>query len=361
MKIGLITPANLWFCPYVQIYRRILEDYDILYDIITWCRDGNDEDGCIQYKEKQKKNNLVYKFLSYLSFASFVKKKVKENKYDKLIVFTPQVGIFISSFLKRYYRRNYIFDYRDLSIEQKWYFKKSFIRLLDNSAANVISSPGFKRYLPQGYDFILSHNFDITIVKSVLNKSSSALIENNDYIDVLTIGGIRDFESNKQVIDALANNKRFRVRFVGKGPAADSLKAYSERIGASNISFEGFYLKEKEKDYIAESTILNIFYPRSPSHDTALSNRFYNSLIYYKPMITTKNTTQGDYASKYNVGIALTDCSNLADDLETFINQIDREEYSKQCNLLLKEFVGDYDRFVSILNNFFNGVPLRDC
>lgn len=352
MKVGIIVPNNLWFCPYVQIYRSILDSEKVPYDIITWCRDCKDEAGCIQYKTEIKTSNPFIKLYSYYSFASFIRRTIKENKYDRLIVFTPQVGIFISSFLKKKYKGKYIFDYRDLSIEQSFCFKRPFTRLLKNSAANVISSPGFEQYLPKGYNYILSHNFDIAIVKKALDNNSMVVTPLRKTIDVLTIGGIRDYESNVQVIDALANKEGFSVRFVGRGPSADSLKKRAVDIGASNVTFEGFYPKEKEKEYVEECTFLNIFYPRKPSHNTALSNRFYNSLIYRKPMITTADTTQGNYASKYKVGIAITDCSNLDNDLKEYIKNVDQKEYTKQCDVLLNEFIADYEKFYNMFCEF---------
>lgn len=352
MKVAIITPNNLWFCPYVRIYTTVLDNEGIPYDIITWCRDGKDEEGCIQYKKNFKINYSFFKFFQYFLYAKFVKKTIKINKYDKVIVFTPQVGIFLSSFLENFYKGKYIFDYRDLSIEQKSYFKRYFLKLLDNSYANVISSPGFKKYLPANYDYILSHNFDIDIVRDALSSNISITQFQQKTIDVLTIGGIRDYDSNVLVVNALANNEDFSVRFVGRGPSAHALMSYVERAAISNVSFEGFYPKEKEKEYIYNSTFLNIFYPRKPSHDSALSNRFYNSLIYKKPMITTEDTTQGDYTVKYNLGIALKDCSNLAEKLKNYIENTNQEAYYKRCDALLEEFIVDYERFLSMLKSF---------
>lgn len=354
MRIAIITSNNLWFSPYVKIYTSILDKEGVSYDIITWCRDGKDEEGCIQYKERLKSTNPIVKFFRYLSYASFVKKTLNRGKYDKLIVFTPQVGIFISSYLKKFYRGQYIFDYRDLSIEQKPYFKRAFLRLLDNSVANVISSPGFMEHLPANYDYILSHNFDVDIVRDAIQGDASTIQPSSETINVLTIGGIRDYESNVQVINSLANKEGFTVNFVGKGPSAESLKTYSENSGFTNVHFEGYYPKEKEKDYINNSTFLNIFYPRKPSHDSALSNRFYNSLIYKKPMITTAETTQGYYALKYELGVALADCTNLAEDLRKFLMNTNIEEYNIRCDSLLQEFLLDYDRFLTTLKSFIS-------
>lgn len=342
MKIGIITPANLWNCPYVDIYRRILDKERVRYDIITWCRDGKNEDGCIQFKS-QKIRNSVQKLFSYFAFASFLRRTIKANKYDKLIVFTPQTGIFISSFLKKYYKRRYIFDYRDLSIEQKWYFQKPFFRVLDNSSANVISSPGFTRCLPV-HEYLLSHNFDINAVKNSIGKRDDAQFGSEDMINVLTIGAIRDYSSNVQVLDALANKTHFNIRFVGKGGAAVLLKEHSEQHRIKNVSFVDFYRKPEEAEYVMQSTFINIFYPRKITHDTAMSNRFYNSLIYKRPMIVTKDTCQGDFAEKYNVGVTLSDCCNIENELIAFMRQ-DYDAYAERCDQLLVKFLQDYELF----------------
>ena len=96
---------------------------------------------------------------------------------------------------------------------------------------------------------------------------------------------------------------------------------------------------------------MNIFYPRIITHDTALSNRFYNSLIYHKPMIVTKDTIQGDYAEKYGVGVAIKDCNNLVDDLKSFIKQ-NYQEYCSRCDNLLNEFLRDQFEFAEVVKKF---------
>lgn len=349
MKVGLIIGNDLWLCPYATIYSDALNKLKIEYDIISWNRDGK-KDNTIQF-DYTPSHNTFSMLLSYYKFASFVKKTVFKNKYDRLIVFTPQVAIFLALFLRHYYSGRYIFDYRDLSIEQNKLFKCQFRCVLDNSFANVISSPGFKQYLPQGYNYILSHNFNIDEVHKAL---SCALCVTNRVmpIDILTIGGIRDYESNVKVIDSLANVPGFSVRFVGKGPAASILQQRAIELNAQNVSFEGYYPKEKEKDYIKDTTFINIFYPRKPSHDTAISNRFYNALIYRKPMIATKNSTQGDYIEKYHLGVAIDDCNDLSLVLRNCLASIEENTFVDNCNRLLREFLSDYEEWERMVKRF---------
>jgi hypothetical protein len=96
---------------------------------------------------------------------------------------------------------------------------------------------------------------------------------------------------------------------------------------------------------------MNIFYPRVITHDTALSNRFYLSLQHHKPMIVTRGTTQGDYAERYGVGVAVDDCHDLAERLCDFLNQ-DRSAYERRCDDLLAQFMEDQKRFEAAVAEF---------
>lgn len=347
-KIAIVVPNNLWVCPYVSIYMRVFDTLGVSYETISWNRDGRAENG-IQYNKQEKSRNLLRVLFSYIMFAQFVKKTIKKNKYDRLIIFTPQLGIFLASFLQKNYKNRYIFDYRDLSIEQKPFFKKPFVKLLSNSYANVISSPGFKKYLPGGFDFILSHNFNVELVKKALACDEKHY--QGKGISVLTIGAIR-VDCNYEVIDALGNKEGISLAFIGKGDAAPELEEYAKTKGYSNVRFEGYYKKEEEPSIYRSFAVVNIIYPQIPSHQTAVSNRFYNSLIYKRPMLVTKNSTQGDYAEQYHVGLAVEDCDNLAEKLKTYLKSLDFNSYCKQCNNLLETFLEDQNKLESQINNF---------
>lgn len=348
MKIAIVTPNNLWVSPYIQIYTHLLNKIGVGYDIISWNREGREED-CIQYNFQPKSRNPLVLLWAYNKYASFVKKTVKQNGYDRLIVFTPQSAIFLKNFLEKDFKGKYIFDYRDLSLEQKSYFKGAFLKILQNSYANVISSPGFKKYLPSGFDYILSHNFDVDFVKQAINRDIQPLYK--DEISVLTIGAIRT-DLNPEVIDALGNTKGVKLSFVGKGPASQKLEKYAKEKGVKNICFKGFYHKNEEADIINGSNFINIFYPQIPSHITAVSNRFYNSLIFKRPMLVTKNSTQGDYAEKYNVGLAVENCNNLPKVMWDYLNNLDYPTYCYNCNHLLEELLKDYEKWVEVVNKF---------
>lgn len=350
MKIALVIPGSIWYAPYVRIYTRILDGLNVNYDIISWNREGDDKPEGFQYNIPCGQGHGSASWKAYKGYVAFIKKTVREQNFDRIIVFGPQMTCLLSGFLLCHYRGRYMIDYRDLSIEQKFGFKQLFAIMLKFSQVNVISSPGFKRCLPKG-KYYLSHNFDVNAVKQAIDADSGQRFNHGNEIEVLTIGAIRDLSSNMEVVKALANKDGIQLSFVGKGGAADVIKEYCEKEGVKNVSFTGFYQKHQEPGYVKNATYLNIFYPRVITHDTALSNRFYNSLIYKKPMIVTKNTTQGDYVEKYQLGFAVETCAGLDEKLKKFLNTNYRE-YTNRCNELLKDFLKDQQAFETAVSDF---------
>lgn len=350
MKYALIYPNNLWVAPFLNIYTKVLDHYKIEYDIISWCRYGDPESG-IQYNNHENSRNSFTILWSYCKYVRFVIKTIKTNDYSHLIVFTPQLAIFMALFLCRRYKKKYIFDYRDLSIEQKAFFKPLMRMVLNNSYANVISSPGFKDHLPEGYDFIISHNFNVDLVRKAINLEP--LPFSADIIKLLTIGAIR-IDSNYEVMDALGNNNSYALYFVGKGLASKILEDYAKEKGYKNIEFQGQYVKDEEADIIIQNTIINIVYPRIKTHDSALSNRFYNSLIFKRPMVVTSGGVQGKYVDKYHVGLSVENCNNLDTVIKEYVLNLDFYEYTRNCNNLLRLFLDDYNIWLETVKSFLN-------
>lgn len=349
MKIALLLPANKWFSPYLKIYTDLFDKYHIRYDVIFWDRDKS-ESNELGFVSDITLNSIHGKLKSYFQYISFVKEKINIIKYEKIIVFSSQLAICLYPLLLGKYKNKYIIDFRDLSIEQNFILKGIYKNILKNSYCNVISSPGFKKYLPKNVEFILSHNFDINIVKKALKEPLKNI--NNDKIIILTIGGIRDYESNIEVVKALSNVPNIILKFIGKGNAAERIKDFVNDNNIENVLFSGYYNKSDEPNIIKDATFLNIYYPLKPSHNTALSNRFYNSLIFKKPMIVTKNTVQGDYVDKYKLGLALSDCRNLLLKINDYLEHFDDNAFFNNANMLLNRFIDDYNEFESKVLSF---------
>ena len=359
MKIGILLPTNVYFSPYSHVYTDLFDEMGVNYDIIYFDKRNLNEPAAYRFSAKvSSTDGQLRRFWGYYRYARFLCKTIKKEKYDRLIVCGPQIAIFLYSFLKKYYAGKFILDYRDLSIEQR--FMSRYKKLLAISAYNMISSPGFKRCLPAEAEYILSHNFSIDLLRkaispnSLTNMPSTIPTLNNGKISVLTIGGIRDFEQNAAVMLALANRDVFETAYIGRGEEGADVKLHelAEKNHIDNVHFEGYYKKEAEPSIISHCTFLNIFYPRKLSHDTALSNRFYSSLIFRKPFIATKDTIQGDYAEKYGVGIAITTAQDLDKCLQEYISNFNSQDYEEKRNQLLLSFLNDYNLFREAVTKF---------
>ena len=349
MKIAILTNSQK-NGPHIKIYADLLEKYGIYPDIIYWDSNAPKEEFNFPLVRSFNGSSLS-RFIPYIKFSRFTKKLVKKYKYDLLIVNSPAVALFMPFFLMRNYRKRYIFDYRDLSIEQIPVFKPFMKMVLKNSYANVISSPAFKDYLPQSFEYIISHNFNIEFAR----KAIGIKLEKPDdkKLHVLTIGSIR-IDANYEVLDSLGNATDIELAFIGKSGNGSSelLEAHAKEKGYNNIIFKGHYNKEEEGEIYQGFTFVNIFYPKIPSHISALSNRFYNSLIYRRPMIVTKGGIQGKWCEEFGVGIALDNCDNLPNTLRNYYKSLDFYGYQERCDKLLKRIIIDYDNFESCVKKF---------
>lgn len=357
MKLGLLLGANLYFCPYVKIYTQILDSANVEYDIIAWNRINVGEQGAIFYERPfpYSTGNRFSWLVNHLRYSSFISKQIKNQKYDKLIVFGPHVGLFILKLLVYRYKKKFCFDYRDIFIEQK--VPVLFKCLLNNSAFNVISSNGFRVCLPKNFDYVLCHNFNFNNLDKTLSTlySGSESLFRSRQITITTIGQIRDFEQNHEIMNAFCNNPKFIIKFIGKpGVVGAQLKRKAELSNQKNVLFHGFYEKSEEIDLLSDADFINIYYPKIVTHSTAISNRFYNALMLRKPMIVTKNSTQGDLVEKYKLGLAIDDCVNLESQILDFVERFDYSLFEHNCILLLNEMLADYEKFKIELINFVN-------
>lgn len=339
MKVALILPGSLWYAPYVRIYTRLLGRLGTHYDIISWNREGDDQPEGFQYQVRCPQGHGSASMSAYWGYVRFIRQTVCHEGFDRLIVFGPQMACLLAPMLLLRYRHRYIIDYRDLSIEQRLGFRQLFSIMLRFSQANVVSSPGFLPHLPKA-EYLISHNICFT-TGSPLKKR---IADSPTSICVLTIGAIRDTEQNLEVVNSLANKDGILLYFVGKGHAAPIIEAYCKEHGITNVKFHGFYEKEEEAGFVDDCTVMNIYYPRIITHDTALSNRFYLSLQHHRPMIVTRGTTQGDYAERNGVGIAIDSCEGLSDELRRFL-ATDQNAYARRCDALMAEFHKDQERF----------------
>jgi len=340
MRIALILASNLYMAPYVRYYTEILEKCGVPYDIIAWNRFGVAEAGVQALNLTSSLHKSIFgKIIDYVRYKRFVKSKLVEGNYDKVVVFTIVNALMLFPFLKARYRNNYVFDIRDYSVALK-YFRARLSAAIQDAALVVISSAGFKRWLPKDNTYVIRHNTNVFRPLDTLVK-----IKGQTKYKILTIGAIGYYDANRALIEHLADSPMFELEFVGSGYAEQMLKDFVASRGIKNVSFLGRYAKEDEPKYLQGAALISILMDDSINSITCMSNRFYLSVVYGIPMIVNSNSEQGTCAEKYNLGIVIDKKSDIKKQIIRYLRMFDNEIFDIGRKAYLEIVQNDLDEF----------------
>jgi hypothetical protein len=345
MKIGIILSGNIESQPYISYYTDVFDKMKIDYEYICWDRDdknpsfyNNHRVNSIKVKGSIKNNN-IRKLYDYWLFTKNVKKFLKKNDFDFLLIHTIVNAIFLKGYLLKNYAKRYIFDIRDYSPICPC-VKKNLKGLIEKSLFTAVSSIGFLSWLPEGSNVVVSHNIS---KKNFVCDLSDKLI-NREPFKILTIGKIRDFESNKRVIDSLGNTTNLELVFCGAGIESYRLECYALKH-YTNVAFTGSYLKENESELVKDSSLLNIMLPTNILSSTLLSNRFYLAITHKKPIIVNRESFQSIFVEKYNLGVVIEADDNIYDKIFEYMRSFDFDSFNAGCDELIEIVKMDIDIF----------------
>lgn len=356
VMIGLIFINEINLCPYIDKYIEQIEKSGEDYRIIIW--DRHYEEG-----KKYKYNNIevyplkaeetdgyIKKAMQFYKYSRFLKKHLKEKKYDKLIILSTLTGFLVYKQLKTTYSGKYIFDYRDASYEKIGFFKKMLAKIVDNSYFACISSDGFKRILPQK-EYINSHNFKY----SDLEKQQVIVGGKKEKITISYVGLLRGFEYHKNLLDIFGNDDRFIVKFHGNGECYEEIKQYS--LNYNNVEITGWYDNDLKFKHNLDADMLFYNYPCSYRNNFALANRYYDGLFFKKPLIGNIDTFSGRLIEEKGVGISLS--YNLSKEkyknrIYEYYNNFDRDKFLDNANKEIKRIVDEDSKYVEKIKEFVN-------
>lgn len=338
MKIALVTPSNLLYMPYLKNYTTILDDLNVEYDIINWDRFNIEKKNILTYKDT--KIGHQRNFMDYLKYKNFIKQVVKNKHYDKLIIFGIQLGFFLNSLLHKHYKNNYILDIRDYNKILKYFNIK---RVVNGSALTVISSGGFKEWLPNSNKYIINHN---TTINNSDNLEKVTLEFSGKKINISNIGTIRDFEVNKKLIDSLKNSDIINLYFNGEGTDNKKIENYIKENNIINVILTGRFSDNDIQRLYYNSTIVNILISCSDLNSkTLLTNRLYQAVIFGKPILANIGTYQASIVKEYNLGLVIETFDNLENIILKYIKNIDINKYNSGRNIFINNVIKDNMEF----------------
>jgi hypothetical protein len=350
MKVALILASNTRYAPYIYHYVRILKEENVDFDIFIWNKENLIETNCISYDEfTDIRKSRLYRIASYFRYSNFIRERVNNKEYQKIVVFTVFLGVLLYPYLQKKFRKKYFFDIRDYSPILK--FSPMIIDfIVKNSYKTIISSSGFLKWLPPSTNYVLSHNYSFD---NHFKYNSFQNINKNN-ITILTIGFLRDFETNKMLIDSCKNNAFYTLKFVGNGISYEPLMKYVAVNDIKNVVFTGAYDKENELDYLKNVTLMNILLGDDVNSRTLLTNRLYLAIGNGIPVLVNDNSVQAEYVKKYKLGLIINADSVLCQSISNYFDKFNREEFLQNCANFLSDITIDQVEFEMSFKKFIS-------
>lgn len=349
--ISLIFCGDLKYCPYLSRYTERLEKLKITYRVLFWNRGDfqlNFPDNYVCYDSPSSENlGKLQKMKDFMGFRKWIMKQLKEYPSDGLILLSTLTGVLLFDKLKRY-NGKYIFDIRDYSFENVDIFRKIERNVIKGSAFTAISSKGFKAFLPE-HDYIIAHNFNRN---EMIDKPT--FIKKEAPLKLVWNGTVRFFDFQKKYIDALKNDNRFLMVYHGAGTDLEKYKSYCEKNEIKNVVFTGPYDNKDKYKLLEDADILNNCYGGRDGDQLryAISNRFYDGLIYRTPQLVEKDGYKASVTEKEGVGIALDASELFADKLYDYYMQIDPTKFEQACKDALKEIIEEDNFYIRKIDEF---------
>ena len=352
-KICLVSFCNLYMTPYIKYYVDCAITVSQEIDILFWDRDGKMGEGdgfnninkiCFN-KKTGAKENLFCLLIKYFKCASFFKSAIKKHNYSKIVFLQSHGCVFCYSILKLFKKR-YIIDIRDFSVENVKFLFNLEKKAINNSCFSVISSPAFTRFLPDG-EYVVSHNYNQLETKNVLQQ-----LKKQEPIHISFIGTIRFFEMDKKLIDSLKNDKRYVLDYFGKN--SEILKDYCEQNDVENVSFLPMFNPNELTELYSRTNLINNLYGYNDRYlDFAISNKLYHAIQLKLPILVCKNTYMAELVSKYSLGLIYDfDNERMPDVLYNWYINFDFQEFSKKCDELINQVKECNSLFETKIKNF---------
>lgn len=354
--IGIIFIGNLKYCPYLERYKEILDRNNIEYEVLYWNREASSKeypDNYIEYKKKSKLNKNSYlKLFDFIRYKLWLNRVLKIKKYDKLIILSTLSGIINYKILTKMYKGKYIFDIRDYSYENNTIFYALEKEIIKSSKFTCISSEGFKNFLPKQFDYLSVHNFnhnDISLTHDFTKKTKEQTL------NFVWMGAVRYFNHQKKIIDKLKNDSRFNIIYHGSGAELEEYKIYCKQNKINNITFTGEYDNDKKYELLKNVDIINNSYmsPKIMEVKYAISNKFYDGLIYKIPQLVEPNTFKHSKVMEKGIGIAIDpEDEFFADKLFRYYHGINEVEFKTNCSNELNNILEDDQHYINQILSF---------
>lgn len=334
-KICFVTMGNIYTVPYLATYTKHIETG---YSFIYWDREGrNEKDGkntYYRFLKTIKPTSKIGKLAGFIEYRNFVKKILLEEKFDLVIFLQTWSALLMADVVEKHYAGKYIVDVRDYTHEKNAIIYNREKKLMQNAAMCVVSSEGYKEFLPP-HDYFIFHNTR-ELPKEKVNSIRERCKE-KDVLKISFIGYVNYQEQHKKLLMSLKNDKRFHLSFIGT--RAMELKEFCVDNNIQNVTLIDTFDSSNILDFYVDADFVNNLYGNhTPTLDYALSNKLYFAAELDIPILTCEDTYMSKVSSRYGFGfdVDVTD-EKLGDKLWDYYTSIDWVQFNEGCRSFMNK------------------------
>lgn len=348
MHIAIVSTGDYRHISMISKYTEYFDSHHIEYDII--CTDrykgtvySSSNIKAYPCKDLKTKKEKLGMFLAFYKWASRI---ITQEKYDFLVIWNENTAPLFAPLLLTKYRHRYCVNIRDVDFLNQ--------KTLNNVRGWVIKNSAFSTYcstarldFPKGYPYVLMRSINMKILQDTTPRTGFR--RPGEKIRIVNIGKIRFPMANRRIIEALGNDDRFELLFIGAG--SEKLESYKEKY--NNITLIGAYLPEETAKYLELADIINSFFGSSVlGYERMTSIRFSYGPYLHIPVLIGKGTEMESEGNKYGFVYSVTyDNEPIADNLYEWYHSLNFAEFSKGCEKYLEDLNASDINFYSLLND----------
>lgn len=336
MKVLIVDTVSYDRAPYLQYYVNACKEKKVDFDLFLWNRESN---GGLRKKHNVYTMNCICPFggsklrkmLPMLQYRKNLLRVLKRNKYTHLVLINTLAPVMISKYVLKHFSGKYILDIRDYTYERISYYKKIESQLVRNSDFTTISSRGFLQFVESNPKIIINHN-----ISNMNQVAELPTLGPDKTVSIGFVGSVRYQNENLMLINAL-KEENVLFKYIGPEVAGCNIQDYCEKNNIKNVEFYGKFTNDKKAEIYKSIDLINSLYGDSSLEvTTAVPNRYYDALLFKKPIIASKGTYLGRLVEKNKLGLSI-DLKEPGLDirLRDYIQQFDPIKFVRQCNDVL--------------------------
>lgn len=283
---------------------KSLEKYGFNVHSAMWNRNGVEVTEDDQhYIFSRVSRNKLKKLASIRSYYNFVKEIIAHNTYDVLIASHWDM-LFLCSLLKKN-GQVLIYDNLDMPTHKYWMVRKIFkfleIKALKKTDGVLYASRFFPKFYSPSKKSLILENKPLKYVYQGFKE-----LPTSSKTTISFFGTLRYVKSLKILMDAAAKCDNINLVIRGSG-FAEELISYAKSKKYANVSlFVGWFDYGDLGKLVSETDVIWAAYPSKDFNvKYAISNKFFEAMVFNKPGIFSENTRLGKFVGEKNIGFTV--------------------------------------------------------